>query len=217
MNHNVTQWNTWNANPKISIDGIFYDEIPNEEGNTESVAFLDSLVKTAKSIFGDRPFSSIFNPGATPEKVELYDSADYIVVFESEASSYSSTVLTDQIPRGKAGQSSILIYDFAGSGNDGQLRPWLQDMISSGVASANILNTGYDEANSNDQPAGIGYVASVLASGGGHSTPETVSSSEPSYHPQDGSGEGSRTLWTLPTKKIARVGKPSRTWTSSDR
>lgn len=217
MNRNVTQWNTWNANPKISIDGIFYDEIPNEEGNTESVAFLASLVKTAKSIFGDRPFSSIFNPGATPEKVELYDSADYIVVFESEASSYSSTVLANQIPRGKASQSSILIYDFAGSGNDGQLRPWLQDMISAGVASANILNTDYDEANSNDEPAGIGSVASVLASGGGQYMPETISSSERSDQPQHGVGESSSTLWTLPTKKIARVGRPSRAWTSSDR
>lgn len=217
MNRNVTQWNAWNANPKISIDGIFYDEIPNEEGNTESVAFLASLVKTAKSIFGDRSFSSIFNPGATPEKVELYDSADYIVVFESEASSYSSTFVADQIPRGKASQSSILIYDFAGSGNDGQLRPWLREMISAGVASANILNTGYDEANSNDEPAGIGSVASVLASGGGRSMPEPISSSERSYQPQHGVREGSSTLWTLPTKKIARVGKPSRTWISSDR
>lgn len=163
----MTQWNTWNADPKISIDGIFYDEIPNEEDNGESVAFLASLVKTAESTFGIHPFKSIFNPGATPEHVELYDSADYIVVFESEASSYNEAVLANQIPPGKASQSSVLIYDFAGQGDDGQLRMWLQGMISAGVASADILNAGYGEANDDSKPAGIGTVASILSSGGG--------------------------------------------------
>lgn len=165
INRNVTQWNTWNADPKISIDGIFYDEIPNEEDNGESVAFLASLVKTAESTFGNHPFKSIFNPGATPQHVELYDSADYIVVFESEASSYNDAVLANQIPPGKASQSSILIYDFAGQGDAGQLRTWLQGMISAGVGSADILNNGYSEANDDSGPADIGSVASILSSG----------------------------------------------------
>lgn len=166
----MTQWNTWNADPKTSISGIFYDEIPNEEGNSESVEFLASQVKAARSTFGDHPFKSIFNPGATPESVKLYDSADYIVVFESEASSYDDAVLSNQIPAGKASQSSILIYNFASQGNGGQLEKWPQGMISAGVGSANILNTGYDEANDDGKPAGIGFVASVLSSTGGQFT-----------------------------------------------
>lgn len=170
INRNVTQWNTWNADPKTSIGGIFYDEIPNEQGNSESVKFLASLVKTAKSIFGEHPFKSIFNPGTTPESVELYNSADYIVVFESEASSYNDAVLANQIPTGKASQLSILIYNFASQGDVGQLEKWLQGMISAGVGSASILNTGYDEANDDGKPAGIGFVASVLSSSGGRST-----------------------------------------------
>lgn len=174
INHNVTQWNTWNADPKTSISGIFYDEIPNEEGNSESVEFLASQVEAAKSTFGDHPFKSIFNPGTTPESTELYDSADYIVVFESEASSYNDAVLSNQIPAGKASQSSILIYNFASQGNGGQLEKWLQGMISAGVGSANILNTGYDEANNDRKPAGIGFVASVLSSSGGRSTTKPV-------------------------------------------
>lgn len=169
INRNVTQWNSWNEDPKISIDGIFYDEIPNEEDDGESVAFLASLVKAAQSTFGGRPFKSIFNPGATPEHVELYDSADYIVVFESEASSYNEAVLANQIPPGKASQSSILIYDFADQGDDVQLRAWLQGIVSAGVGSADILNTGYSEANDDSKPAGIGTVASILSSGGGQS------------------------------------------------
>lgn len=169
INLNVTRWNSWNADPKISIDGIFYDEIPNEEGDNESVAFLASLVKTAQSTFGDHPFQSIFNPGATPQHLELYDSADYIVVFESEASSYNDAVLANQIPPGNASQSSILIYDFAGQGDAGQLRTWLQGMISAGVGSVDILNTGYSEANDDSGPADIGSVASILSSSGGQS------------------------------------------------
>lgn len=174
LNRNVTQWNTWNADPKTSIGGIFYDEIPNEQGNSESVEFLALLVKTAKSIFGGHPFKSIFNPGTTPESIELYNSADYIVVFESEASSYDDAVLANQIPTGKASQSSILIYNFASQGDSGQLERWLQGMISAGVGSANILNTGYDEANDDGKPAGIGFVASVLSSSGGRSTAKPV-------------------------------------------
>lgn len=165
----MTQWNNWNADPKTSIGGIFYDEIPNEEGDSESVAFLASLVNDAKSIFGNHPFKSIFNPGATPEHVELYDSADYIVVFESEASSYNDAVLANQIPSGKASQSSILIHSFAGQGNEAQLKTWLQGMVSAGVGSAHILNTGYDEANDDGKPAGIGTVASILSHSRGQS------------------------------------------------
>lgn len=177
MNHNVTQWNSWNSDPKISIDGIFYDEIPNEEGSSESVNFLASLVETAKSTFGSHPFSSIFNPGATPMYIELYDLADFIVVFESEASLYSETVIANQIPAGKAGQSSILIYNFAGEGHEEQLGPWLQGMISAGVGSSNILNTGYSEANSDDKPAGLGSVAAILASSAGQSTAKPINGS----------------------------------------
>lgn len=170
INRNVTQWNSWNADPNISINGIFFDEIPNEEGSIVSVAFLASLVQYAKSVFGDHGFMSIFNPGATPQHIELYDSADYIVVFESEASSYSDTVLTSHIPFGKASQSSVLIHNFDGEGSEGQLGTWLQGMISAGVGSANILNNGYSEANSDNDLAGISSVASMLASSGDQST-----------------------------------------------
>jgi hypothetical protein len=205
INRNVTQWNSWNADPKTGIDGIFFDEIPNEEGTKEGVTFLASLLKTARSTFGVHPFKSIFNPGATPQHIELYDSADYVVVFESEASSYNDAVLENQIPSGNASQSSILIYNFASEGSEGLLEPWLQDMLSAGVGSANILNAGYNEASSNDKPAGIADIASILSSGEGQSgsggnssksvgnvaampTPETSSSnsSEPSYNPHDG-------------------------------
>ncbi|KAK7735760.1 hypothetical protein SLS63_003718 [Diaporthe eres] len=191
INRNVTQWNSWNADPKISIDGIFYDEIPNEEDDGESVAFLASLVKAAQSTFGDRPFQSIFNPGATPEHIELYDSADYIVVFESEASSYNEAVLANQIPPGKASQSSILIYDFADQGDDGQLRTWLQGMVSAGVGSADILNTGYSEANDDSKPAGIGTVASILSSGGGHSAAKLAHGTEFATSRVDSGGNSS--------------------------
>lgn len=174
VNRNVTQWNTWNADPKTSVGGIFYDEVPNKQGNSESVEFLASLVETAKSTFGDHPFKSIFNPGATPESIKLYDSAEYIVVLKSEASSYDDAVLSNQIPAGKASQSSILIYNFASQGDGGQLQRWLQGMISAGVGSANILNNGYDEANDDGKPAGIGFVASMLSSSGGQSTAKLV-------------------------------------------
>lgn len=117
VNRNVTQWNSWNADPETTIDGIFYDEIPNEEGDNKSVVFLASLVKAATSTFVAHPFKSIFNPCAISQNTELYDAADYIVVFESEASAYNESVLSNQIPAGKASQSSILVCTFASDGD----------------------------------------------------------------------------------------------------
>ncbi|KAG8163797.1 hypothetical protein KVR01_007094 [Diaporthe batatas] len=167
MNSQLTFQIIINPNSGPGVNGIFFDEIPNEEdqGDSESVTFLASLVKAARSTFGVHPFKSIFNPGTIPQHTELYDLADYIVVFESEASSYKEAVLSSHIPSGKASKSSILVYNFEREGDKGQLETWLQGMISIGVGSANILNAGYDEATSDDDPAGISTVASILSAG----------------------------------------------------
>lgn len=47
-------------------------------------------------------------------------------------------------------------------------------MISAGVGSGTILNTGYSEAHSDNKPAGIGSVASILASSAGQSTVKPI-------------------------------------------
>lgn len=177
---NATNWAAWNSysGASLSIDGIFFDETPNSEGSAGSndVSFMQSLVESAKSAFGTHQFISMFNPGSTVEHSEYWTLADYNVIFEDDASAYSDSVLTTNIPTGKANQSSILIPGFADVGSESQAESWLQAMMEAGVGSAHILNYGYIEATSAVAPASIGSVAKVLASISGNSASSSATS-----------------------------------------
>lgn len=162
---NVTEWSAWNAytGANVSIDGIFFDEIPNTEGGADDVSFVQAVVGAAVTAFGTHQFTSMLNPGAIVEHDEFWNIADYIVIFEDDASAYSDSVLTTNIPSGKAGQSSILIYDFASIGTASMAETWLQAMMAAKVGSAHILDYDYVQATTAETPASIGSVALVLA------------------------------------------------------
>lgn len=165
VDQNVTEWAAWNSysGANVSIDGIFFDETPNTAGGSDDVSFVQTAVEAASSAFGSHAFTSMLNPGATVEHDEFWTLADYIVIFESEASEYSASVLTTNIPSGKASQSSILIYDFASIGSASLADAWLQTMIEADVGSAHILNYDYIQATTAETPASIGSIAVVLA------------------------------------------------------
>lgn len=162
---NVTEWAAWNSftGANVSVDGIFFDETPNTQGGTDDVSFVQAVVEAAATAFGTHQFTSMLNPGAIVEHDAFWDLANYIVVFEDEASAYSAAVLTSNIPSGKAGQSSILIYDFASIGSTSIADTWLQAMIEANVGSAHILDFDYIQATTAESPASIGSVAVALA------------------------------------------------------
>ncbi|CAN8101667.1 unnamed protein product [Discula destructiva] len=165
IQQNVTNWAAWNSysGANASIGGIFFDETPNTEGGDNDVSFMQAAVGAASSAFGAHPFTSMFNPGSSVEHDEFWTLADYNVIFEADASTYSASVLTTNIPSGKAGQSSILIYDFASVGSESTATEWLQGMDAAGVGSAHILDFDYIQATTADTPASIGSVAVALA------------------------------------------------------
>lgn len=162
---NVTEWAAWNTytEANVSIHGIFFDETPNTASGTNDVSFVQAVVEAASTAFGSNKFTSMLNPGATVEHDEFWTLADYIVIFEDEASAYSASVLTSNIPSGKASQSSILIYDFASIGSASLADTWLEAMIQADVGSAHILNYDYIDATTSETPASIGSIAVVLA------------------------------------------------------
>lgn len=166
---NVSDWASWNSysGSDLSIDGIFFDETPNTPGTDSDVSFMTSVVDSAKSAFGTHAYTGMFNPGSSVEHSEYWDLANYNVIFEDDASAYSDAILTENIPTGKANQSSILLPDFASVGDASQAQEWLDAMIQAGVGSAHILNYGYMEATSTVEPAPISAVALVLAAGTG--------------------------------------------------
>lgn len=180
---NVTAWAAWNAytGANTAIKGIFFDEIHNEEGSTTDVTYVQALVEAASSAFGTYAFTSMLNPGSKPEHLEYYDIANYVVVFETVASDYTDSVLTENIPTGYANQSAILIPDFASAGTASEAQSWLQSMVAAGVGSAHILDYDYIQATTADQPAALGSIASALAdlqvgSGTGSSSSSSSSS-----------------------------------------
>lgn len=177
VNQNVSAWNAWNSysGANTSIHGIFYDEVHNTEGDDSDVSYMQSLVQAALTTFASRP-TIVFNPGSKPEHLEFYDLADYVVVFETYASEYSDTVLSENVPTGYANQSAILIPDFASVGTASQAETWLKSMVNAGIASAHILNYDYLQSTSNENPAAIGSIASALAGLQGSSTAASTSS-----------------------------------------
>ncbi|PSR97270.1 Spherulation-specific family 4-domain-containing protein [Coniella lustricola] len=164
LSANSSDWAAWNAysGANTSIGGLFFDETPNTEGTTSDVTFMTTAVEAAKSAFGSYALTTIFNPGAAIMHDEFWTLADYNVIFEDSASEYSDSVLTSNIPSGKAGQSAILIPDFASVGTAAEAQTWLQAMAAVGVGAANILDYDYIQATSSEGPAPVALVASAL-------------------------------------------------------
>lgn len=206
VDQNTTSWAAWNSydGSSLSIDGIFFDETPNTQGGTNDVSFMQDVVSSAGSAFGTHAFLSMLNPGASVEHAEYWTIADYIVIYEDTASSYSDSVLTTNIPTGKANQSSILIPDFADVGTSSEAESWLAAMVAAGVGSAHILNQDYIQATSDTAPIPLGSVAVALASSSGavstaSSTAAVGSSSAESITPTSSAIDSTATQAPLPT------------------
>lgn len=164
---NTTDWAAWNSytEANTTICGIFFDETPNSEGSDTDVTFMQTVVQDAASAFGDNLFISMMNPGSGVEHTEFWDIADFVVIFEDDASSYSSSILTANITPGKENQSAILIPEFASVGTSSEAQTWIQGMIGAGVGSAHILDYDYMEATSLDEPAPLESIAAAIGSG----------------------------------------------------
>ncbi|CAN8102717.1 unnamed protein product [Discula destructiva] len=160
-------WNTYTAKD-ISIKGIFFDEVPNrtQKGNTD-VAYMGTLQSYAKQQFNKTSsFQTIYNVGYLSAHPEYFTNmADFVCVFEDVASEFSTIIAASRVPTGKAAQSCMLLIDYVASGQPiSNVQSWLQYIVAAGIGSANILDYGYDQANTADAPADLGTVAKLLSS-----------------------------------------------------
>lgn len=160
-------WNTYTA-ADISVHGIFFDEVPNHtrKGNTD-VAYMATLQAYAKSQFSQiASFQTFYNVGDLCVHAEYFSSqmADFVCVFEDDAAKFSPAVLSSRLPAGMAPRSCVLLIDYMASGlPDAGVANLLQNMMDWGIGSVNILDYGYDQANTADAPADVGTVAQILS------------------------------------------------------
>ncbi|KAJ4390561.1 hypothetical protein N0V93_004157 [Gnomoniopsis smithogilvyi] len=166
----IARWANWNTYTKanIAIKGIFFDEVPNssKKGNTD-VAYMSALQTYAKSQFGNiTTFQTFYNVGDLCAHTEYFNNmADYVCIFEDEASKFSTAVLGSRLPAGKAAKSCVLLIDYMSSGfPSANVSSMLQYFVSLGIGSANILDYDYDQANAVGAPADVGSVARILSS-----------------------------------------------------
>lgn len=187
----VDAWAAWNddgasaAGPgDISVRGVFFDEVPNWSGRRggDDVGFMAGRAAHARARFNattttttttTMDFQTIYNVGARVAHPEYFAAAgdggaDYVVVYENYAAAYDpSVVLRDNVPASAAlaARSSVLLHDFVAAGLPASdVAAWLGDLVGAGLGSANVLDYGYDRANTADGPADIGSVAEMLSS-----------------------------------------------------
>lgn len=161
-------WNTYTA-ANISVNGIFFDEVPNHTGKRalKDLAFMAFLTASARAVFSPiTSFQVMFNPGTRVEDAlsGYFQMADYVVVYEEFASNFISTIVSSNVPNGMASKSAILLHDFNQSGLPAsEVEIWLEAFVNAGLGSTNILNYGYDQANSSDAPASLDDISSILS------------------------------------------------------
>lgn len=174
VNQDTSYWANWNTYTaaNISIHGIFFDETPNWTGQqgANDVSYMSNITRYASSLFKPNTsnFQIMYNVGQACNHPEYFDNtmADYIIVFENYASQYSSSALQNNVPAGKAAKASFLLHDYNNSGSSlpaSNVQQWLKSWANAGIGSANILDYGYNMAQTTDAPAAIGTVANILA------------------------------------------------------
>lgn len=161
----ITNWDGWNhyTAADITIDGIFFDETPNWQGTkgANDVSFMQQLAELADH----GGYSKVFNLGQASNHDEYFSIADTVIIFENTAEWYNDTVLATAAAEGVTRKSAVLIHHFATSGlTSGFAVRWVMDMVRKGLGSFAIVNTDWNNANSNVAPMGIGTLADMLES-----------------------------------------------------
>lgn len=163
-------WNTYTA-ANISINGIFFDESPNWAGQqgANDVSYMAQITSYAQSLFDQEvsSFQLIYNVGQQCNHLEYFDDdmADFVIIYENYAADFNTLILTTNVPDGLAEKCSILLHDFNDNNNPlpaWDVQDWLQEFRNADIGSANILNYGYNQAQSSDKPAAIEIIADIL-------------------------------------------------------
>lgn len=160
---NVTQWASWNSysHANLSIHGIFFDETPDND-----TVYMQNLTDFAHAKLGSSS-QIIFNPGKVVYDDLYFTMADHVIVSEVQASTYTTSVPSQNVAPQYASRASILVYEFASSGGtSSDLKTWLDGMVKTGIGSVNVVDYGWDASTTGDSPADIGTVAELLVEAG---------------------------------------------------
>jgi hypothetical protein len=106
-------WDTFSASSPISVDGIFFDDVPD---TAAEVSYMTALSNSTKAMFGpDRGFV-VFNPGTTVNP-GYFNAADAVVIFEDTESEFSENVFSEQ-SGGTPRQKGVIINTFTGGASE---------------------------------------------------------------------------------------------------
>jgi len=104
------------ANAEISLDGIFFDEVPAELEYIELMHNISSHVRQAWADELQRNAKVIFNPGVVVDDA-FYDQADLIVAFEDAEKNwvdFLDTTYGDLSPQNRA-KSAAIVHTYQGT------------------------------------------------------------------------------------------------------
>lgn len=164
-------WNTYTA-ANISINGIFFDESPNWAGQqgANDVSYMAQITNYAQSLFDQEvsSFQLIYNVGQQCNHLEYFDEnmADFVIIYENYAADFNTFILATNVPDGLAEKCSVLLHDFNNNNHPlpaWDVQDWLQEFRNADIGSGNILNYGYNQAQSSDKPAAIETIANILS------------------------------------------------------
>lgn len=102
--NNYANW-AYYAGSNIKMDGIFFDEAPTA---ASGVTYMQKVTAYARSKFTGSTI--VLNPGAIPA-AQYYTLADFVTVFEADASSYTTNTL-GTVATAKRAASAFMIYNY---------------------------------------------------------------------------------------------------------
>lgn len=120
-------WSTYTA-ANISIDGIFFDEVPSTTATT-TISYLQSISDYTRTQLPAPRAGVIFNPGVVVD-ASFYNYADMIVAFENSYSAFSASSIT-AVPAAVRSKSAFIIHGSSTSAS-------VQQCVVSQLTSNNI-------------------------------------------------------------------------------
>lgn len=171
----ITSWASWNAyvDADIHVDGIFFDEVPNQEaragaGDVEYMAnwtyFAREQFRSSCAAHGPaRTFRTMYNPGTRIYHDDYFDLADLVVVWEDYAANYTAEVLRN-VPKHRSSRAGILLHDFSSADLPAvEVEQLLTSFVRAGLGTTNIVDYGYENLDRTDAPSDTQRVAEILS------------------------------------------------------
>lgn len=136
-------WGTNGSNPRVVVQGIFFDEAPSTFTN-DTFNYMSNISNYAKDALGVGRRYITFNPGV-PIDSSFYNLADNVIIFENTWAEFSLTHML-QVPWDIMAKSTYLIHTF--TGGDTVQADVINNLTDSNVQGLYVTtSSGYDQVS----------------------------------------------------------------------